>query len=273
MQLAAPPLQLSPVTADLAEAREWFEVLPRDHGRRGPGGQGCCDPLRGGRRDWLKVKHRDTVDVNVGGVLGPIDRLEVAIAGRYSGDEFMMVGSTVPLTAAQSAELRALLRPAGTDHPWPDEITSYRWGGKDSAKPLTKARPMVVVEVLADAAMQAGRWRHGLRYVRPRADLQAEDVPALQPGLALLTLPDWRLRRHRLQQLGAVVLHVVHRLGDRIHVQAGRRRHQSAERLGVGDPRIQPGVPVLRRDGHRWRHHQHGRTGRTQSADPHRAVA
>ncbi|WP_158293060.1 MULTISPECIES: hypothetical protein [Kribbella] len=44
-------------------------------------------------------------------------------------------------------------------------------------------QPTVVVEVLADAAMQAGQWRHGLRYVRPRADLLPEDVPPL-PGAA-----------------------------------------------------------------------------------------
>jgi ATP-dependent DNA ligase len=35
VQLAAPPLQLSPVTADLAEAREWFEVLPETMGVEG----------------------------------------------------------------------------------------------------------------------------------------------------------------------------------------------------------------------------------------------
>ncbi|WP_272941260.1 hypothetical protein [Kribbella flavida] len=38
----------------------------------------------------------------------------------------------MPLTAAQSAELGAVLRPARRGHPWPDEITSQRWGGKDS---------------------------------------------------------------------------------------------------------------------------------------------
>src|SRR4051794_4591690 len=66
-----------------------------------------------------KVKRRDTVDVIVGGVLGPIDHPEVVIAGRYRGGDLVMVGRTVPLTAAQSAELGVVLRPARRGHPWP----------------------------------------------------------------------------------------------------------------------------------------------------------
>jgi hypothetical protein len=112
-------------------------------------------------------------------VLGPIDQPEVVIAGRYRGDDLVVVGRTVPLTAAQFAELGAVLRPAKRGHPWPDEIASQRWGGRDSQKPLTKVQPAVVVEALADAAMQAGQWRHGLRYVRIRAELQPGDVPTL----------------------------------------------------------------------------------------------
>jgi len=36
--------------------------------------------------------------------------------------------------------------------------------------------PTVVVEVTADAAMQAGVWRHALRYERLQPDLQPTDV-------------------------------------------------------------------------------------------------
>jgi ATP-dependent DNA ligase len=177
------PLQLSPVTADIEEAREWFDVLPEAMGIEGLVVKGASSRYVGGRREWLKVKRRDTVEVICGGVIGPIDRPDVMIAGRYLGDDVVVVGRTVPLTAAQSAELAAVLRPARGDHPWPDEISSQRWGGRDSKKPLTKTRPDVVVEVSADAAIQAGQWRHPLRYVRIRAELQPEDVPTL-PGTA-----------------------------------------------------------------------------------------
>ncbi|ONI79064.1 hypothetical protein BWI15_00360 [Kribbella sp. ALI-6-A] len=73
-----------------------------------------------------------------------------------------------------------MLRPARAGHPWPDEISSQRWGGRDSKKPLTKVRPDVVVEVSADAAIQAGQYRHPLRFVRPRADLDPGDVDQLE---------------------------------------------------------------------------------------------
>jgi hypothetical protein len=36
-----------------------------------------------------------------------------------------------------------------------DQISSQRWGGKDSKKPLTKVEPLVVAEVTADTAQQA----------------------------------------------------------------------------------------------------------------------
>jgi ATP-dependent DNA ligase len=173
----APPLQLSPVTADIEEATEWFEILPETMGIEGLVVKGANSRYVGGRREWLKVKRRDAVDVICGGVLGPIDRPEVVIAGRYRDGQLAVVGRTVPLSSAQSEELGALLRPARRGHPWPDEIASQRWGGRDAKKPLTKVQPTVVVEVLADAAHQAGMWRHGLRYVRPRLDLDPADVP------------------------------------------------------------------------------------------------
>ncbi|GAA1531048.1 ATP-dependent DNA ligase [Kribbella lupini] len=127
--------------------------------------KGASSRYVGARREWLKVmKRRDTVEVICGGVIGPIERPEVVIAGRYLGGDLVVVGRTVPLTDAQSAELAAVLRPARRNHPWPDEISSQRWAGRDSKKPLTKTRPDDVVEVSADAAIQASQWRHPLRY-------------------------------------------------------------------------------------------------------------
>ncbi|ONI79065.1 hypothetical protein BWI15_00365 [Kribbella sp. ALI-6-A] len=76
------PLQVSPVTADIGEAREWFDVLPEAMGVEGLVVKGASSRYVGGRREWLKVKRRDTVEVIVGGVIGPIDRPEVVIAGR-----------------------------------------------------------------------------------------------------------------------------------------------------------------------------------------------
>jgi hypothetical protein len=127
----------------------------------------------------MKYKSRDTVEVIAGGVIGSLNRPEVLIAGRYRGDELVQVGRTVPLSSEQSAALGAVLRPAAADHPWPDEIGIGRWGGTGGKVQLTKADPSVVVEVSADAALQAGRWRHPLRMVRIRADMAPGDVEQL----------------------------------------------------------------------------------------------
>ena len=72
-----------------------------------------------------------------------------------------------------------MLRKAKRDHPWPDEIGTGRWGGKSGKVVLTKVDPVVVVEVSADAAVQAGQWRHRLRMVRIRAEMQPADVAIL----------------------------------------------------------------------------------------------
>jgi ATP-dependent DNA ligase len=179
----SPPLQLTPVTYDLDEAREWFDVLPAAMGVEGLVLKPTTARYAGGRRSsWAKIKHRDTRDVIIGGVLGPITRPDVVIAGLYRGGDLVVVGRTVPLDPRQAAELGKLLQPAKPGHPWPDEISSQRWGGKDAKKPLTKVEPLVVAEVTADAALQAGQWRHPLRFVRTRADLQPADVDSLDPA-------------------------------------------------------------------------------------------
>ncbi|MEV0291865.1 hypothetical protein AB0H36_47775 [Kribbella sp. NPDC050820] len=124
------------------------------------------------------MKHRETREVIVCGVLGTIRRPDVIIAGLHNTDgDLVVIGRTVPLKPAQSARLGAPLTPAGPEHPWPDEISSYRWGGKDAKTPLTEVEPFVVAEVTADAATQAGQVRYGMRYVRLRPDPQPEDVP------------------------------------------------------------------------------------------------
>jgi hypothetical protein len=71
------------VTYDADEAQEWFEVLPAALGVEGLVLKSTAARYAGGRRSsWGKVKHRDTREVIIGGVLGPITRPDVVIAGR-----------------------------------------------------------------------------------------------------------------------------------------------------------------------------------------------
>jgi ATP-dependent DNA ligase len=174
----APPLQLSPVTADPEEARQWSADF-RPAGIEGLVAKGAATRYQPGRREWLKVKSWETTEVLAGGVIGSLERPSQLVAGRYRDGELVVVGRTSPLSPAQSAELAAVLTPAGPDHPWPDRIGTGRFGGGRLSVALTRVEPTVVVEISADAALQAGVFRHPLRFVRIRPDLHPEDVDPL----------------------------------------------------------------------------------------------
>ncbi len=172
----APPMQLSPVTADPEEALRWSEDY-RPAGVEGLVAKGATTPYRPGRREWLKVKSWETTEVVAGGVIGTLERPSQLVAGRYRDGELVVVGRTSPLSPRQAEELAAVLTAAGPDHPWPDRIGTGRFGGGRLSVPLTRVEPTAVVEVSADAALQAGVFRHPLRYVRLRPDLRPADVP------------------------------------------------------------------------------------------------
>jgi ATP-dependent DNA ligase len=172
----APPMQLSPATADPEEARRWFDDF-RPAGVEGLVAKGAGTRYQPGRREWLKVKSWETTEVVAGGVIGPIDRPSQLVAGRFRDGELVVAGRTSPLSPRQAAELAAVLTPADDDHPWPGRIGTGRFGGGRLSVALTRVDPTVVVEVSADAALQAGVFRHPLRYVRVRPDLEPADLP------------------------------------------------------------------------------------------------
>lgn len=76
------PLQLSPVTADVDEAREWLDAF-RSSGIDGLVVKGAPTRYQPGCRDWIKVKYRDTVDAIVGAV--PATRAVASSAGTWLG--------------------------------------------------------------------------------------------------------------------------------------------------------------------------------------------
>jgi ATP-dependent DNA ligase len=174
----APPMQLSPATADVDEARRWFDDF-RPAGVEGLVVKGAGTRYAPGRREWLKVKSWETTEVVAGGVIGPIGAPSQLVAGRYRDGELVVVGRTSPLSPAQSAELAAVLSPAGDVHPWPERIGTRVFGGGRLSVPLTRVAPTAVVEISADAALQAGVFRHPLRFVRVRPDLRPEDLPPI----------------------------------------------------------------------------------------------
>jgi ATP-dependent DNA ligase len=96
-QLAAgwgPPLEICPSTADRDEAMSWYEDY-RPAGIEGLVIKSANGRYPAGRRDWIKVKNRQTREVIVGAVIGSIRRPESVIAGALIDGELAVVGRTV----------------------------------------------------------------------------------------------------------------------------------------------------------------------------------
>ena len=176
-----PPLSLIDTTADTAEGRRWFEELP-DRGIEGVVVKGGGQPYRGGQRDWIKVKHRDTFEVVAGAVTGTLTQPGELILGRYEGGELRIIGRTTPVRPTAARALTPLVRPASADHPWPDVISSRtydRFQPKRETK-LTLIEPLTV-EISADTSIIGGTIRHAARFVRARPEVSTGEVSWPRP--------------------------------------------------------------------------------------------
>src|SRR5690606_28104844 len=92
-----PPLNPSPVTDDVDEAREWFWTYTA-LGVEGLTVTGGAPPCRGGERTWIKVKHRSTVEVVCAAVTGTLSQPQEIVAGLPVDGDLWIVGRTTPLT-------------------------------------------------------------------------------------------------------------------------------------------------------------------------------
>ncbi|WP_256371455.1 hypothetical protein [Pseudarthrobacter sp. NIBRBAC000502771] len=98
-QLAAdwqPPLNLSPMTTDRAQALRWFEEL-HHAGLEGLVVKGAGQSYQGGVRQWWKVKRRQSVDVVWAAVIGPMDRPQHVVAGLPVEGRLRIVGRSTVL--------------------------------------------------------------------------------------------------------------------------------------------------------------------------------
>lgn len=114
----SPPLNLSPVTRDVAEAAQWFEALTAS-GIEGLVVKGGAQPYVGGDRTWIKVKQRNTLDVVCAAVTGARERPQELVVGLPVDGALRIVGRSSPLSAAASRALGHLLRKPEGPHPWP----------------------------------------------------------------------------------------------------------------------------------------------------------
>lgn len=173
----APPLNLSPVTSDFGTALEWFEDFPPT-GIEGLVVKGAGQTYEGGVRQWLKVKHRDTIDVVCAAVLGRRDSPTAVVAGLPLFGRLWIVGSTSALRRSASKALALHLHTPRKGHPWPEEIPPTvldRFTSRKDPIRLTLVEPLVV-EVSADVAWSGRSFRHPLRYLRARPEMDPASV-------------------------------------------------------------------------------------------------
>lgn len=171
------PLGLVPATEDLQAARAWMNET--DRGVEGVVVKPLGHPYQPGRRWWSKVKARHSTEAVVGGVIGPREQPHALILGRYDPrGRLCVVGRTHPLQRGAAVEIGRQLAPPRGVHPWPVVIPGGRLGlaGTQDGVEHTPVTPTVVVELAVDAAAEFGRWRHGARYLRVRAELHPMDL-------------------------------------------------------------------------------------------------
>lgn len=91
----APPLQVSPVTTSESQARAWF-VDYRPAGIEGLVVKAASGVYVPGRRDWVKVKSRETAEVIVGAVTGPIRQAVSVVVSLIAQGQLVIVGKSGP---------------------------------------------------------------------------------------------------------------------------------------------------------------------------------
>ncbi|MFJ4953106.1 hypothetical protein [Streptomyces sp. NPDC088760] len=88
---------------------------------------------------------------------------------------------STPLSRKAAAEVGAVLHPAGPEHPWWGRELSAEWGTKE-ALVFQPVVPDLVAELDADTALDLGRHRHPVYFLRAWPDLSPAAVPRWSPG-------------------------------------------------------------------------------------------
>lgn len=201
----APRCFVTPQTADLATARDWFDRF-EGAGLDGIIARPSDVEYVGGQRALVKVKHERTADCVVGGyrIHKRGDGIGSLLLGLYDEDgRFHYVGFTSTFKAADRPKLREKVRPLEGGESFgqgrsPGGPSRWRRGEDETA--WTPLRPELVCEVAFDhlhreewpggpggatraeraAPRREGfgrsyRFRHGSRFVRWRPDKEPRD--------------------------------------------------------------------------------------------------
>ncbi|GAA0587878.1 hypothetical protein GCM10010172_86090 [Paractinoplanes ferrugineus] len=183
---APPTLTLCPQTLDVELARTWFDEL----GVTGAEGLVVKDlasvyRVGGQGSSWWKYKRRVTVEAIVGGITGALEDPRALLLGRIDGRSRRLryIARTVPLALSQRQEIAQLLTTPTGAHPWPQPLPAAWIGQLDrrEPQPYVQVKPLLIAEIVVDQAYDQGRYRHPVRYLRIRADLNTADVEPWQP--------------------------------------------------------------------------------------------
>ncbi|MET9914168.1 hypothetical protein ABZZ74_46955 [Streptomyces sp. NPDC006476] len=99
------------------------------------------------------------------------------LLARYDASgRLRLVARTTPLATAVRRYRGTQLRRADPEHPWHGRSFSAGWGARGALE-YYPAQPDVVVEVLADTAINEGRYRHPVQFLRTRDDLAPDRLP------------------------------------------------------------------------------------------------
>ncbi len=170
---------LTPVTSEIVEARRWFEEFEA----AGCDGIICKQtdqPYVEDKRNWIKWKHRRTVDCVVGGyrIHKDGDKIGSLLLGLYTEDgQLHFIGHCSGFTNQDRVEILRQFEQLRTDDSFGDEVrrpgAESRWtGGKDLS--WIAVEPGVVIEISYDQ-LQGGRFRHATRFLRWRPDKDAAE--------------------------------------------------------------------------------------------------
>jgi len=172
-----PDVWLTPQTNDREGAMRWFED-DAGIGQDGVVAKRGDQAYLPGERGWMKVKHRKTVDVVVGGFRTQgEDAIGSLLLGLYDEEgTFRYLGHTSSFKVKEKREIRELLRPLEEGAPTFEGERQpggqSRWSRGKTAE-WNAVRPELVCEVSYDR-MQGMRFRHGTTFVRWRPDRRPE---------------------------------------------------------------------------------------------------
>jgi ATP-dependent DNA ligase len=177
-------LQLAPQTSDRSEAESWMAdyAAGRTDGLEGVVTKGAAQPYRPGKRDWLKTRVQDTLEVIVGAITGPLTAPDRLVLGQYDvTGQLVIIGGTDSLGGRERRLVAPLLQLPKNSHPWPSEIAAGRlgrWAGDRQL--ITRVEPTLVVEVSMDGTADSGGSQAAAEFVRVRPDLAIEETEVIR---------------------------------------------------------------------------------------------